>query len=61
MRMGKAVVNATVTLLKEKDSSLAKTAITNSKGEFDMLGVKPGKFFVTVTSIGFDKKNSDVF
>src|SRR5450432_4223904 len=52
---------ATVSLLKAKDSSLVKTAITNSSGIFKMLAVKPGSYFLSATSVGHMKNSSAKF
>jgi len=55
---GKAVVAATVMLHNAKDSSLAKTAITNTAGVFEIPAAKPGSYFITVTATGMTKKAS---
>jgi hypothetical protein len=53
--------SATVSLLKAKDSSLAKTAVTNTSGVFKMLSVKPGSYFLSATSVGHKKNSSAKF
>ncbi len=57
----KPLSEATITLLKAKDSSLFKTALTNNNGVFKILSVKPGSYFITVTSVGYTKKSSGTF
>ena len=57
----KPLSEATITLLKAKDSSLFKSALTNSNGVFKILSVKPGSYFITVTSVGYTKKSSATF
>ena len=57
----KPVASATVSLLKAKDSSLVKTAITNSNGDYKILSVSPGSYFISATSVGLTKKASAKF
>jgi len=57
---GKAIAAATVTLNNAKDSSLVKTAVTNGEGNYELPGIKPGKYFVTATVAGMQKKASPV-
>ena len=52
---------ATVILLNAKDSSLAKTAVTNATGVFRMPGIKPGTYFLSATSVGHTKNTSPKF
>lgn len=49
---------ASVALFTLKDSSLYKVVLTNDKGEFEMKGLKPGKYFLTITSTGYKKGGS---
>lgn len=53
----KPLPQATVMLLKAKDSSLVKTAITNAAGVYKMINIMPGSYFLSATSVGH-KKNS---
>jgi iron complex outermembrane recepter protein len=53
------VSGATVSLLK--DSTVAKLAVTNDKGVFTFPDTKPGRYKVSVSHVGFQPKNSDVF
>lgn len=57
----KSLSVATVTLLTAKDSSLVKTAVTNNSGIFQMLSVKPGRYFFSATSVGHIKNSSVKF
>lgn len=43
----------TVLLLKEKDSSIAKTAITGTDGAYEFEHVADGRYFVSISSIGY--------
>jgi len=53
--------SASVALFIFKDSSLNKVVITSNDGEFEMEDLKPGKYFITVTSVGFKKGGSKSF
>jgi outer membrane cobalamin receptor len=57
----KEVISATISLLKGKDSSLVKTAVSDKNGAFEFLGIKEGEYFVTISSIGFKKNASEKF
>ncbi len=57
----KPLSSATVLLLNAKDSSLAKTAVTNSGGIFKMLSISPGNYLLSATSIGHAKNYSSKF
>lgn len=58
---GKAIVNATITMHSAKDSSLKKTAVSDSKGYYEMLAVKPGRYFVSSTAVNMQKVSSAPF
>jgi len=47
---------ATVSVFRMADSSLVNGTITNAKGEFVLKQLKPGRYFVEVTFIGYNKK-----
>jgi iron complex outermembrane receptor protein len=49
---------ATVTLLNAKDSSILKLAVTEENGAFSFAPIKPGKYILTTTHIGFNKAYS---
>lgn len=55
---GNTMPYATVSLLKAKDSSLVKGAITNDAGAYKFERVNPGTYVVRVTVMGFAKANS---
>src|SRR5664279_4391145 len=57
----KPLAAATVSLLKAKDSSLVKTAVTNNGGVFKILSVKAGSYFISATSVGYSKNSSAIF
>jgi hypothetical protein len=55
---GNAVAGATVMLHHSKDSSIAKTAISNNTGVYQLLTVKAGSYFITVSASGMQKASS---
>ena len=57
----KIIDAATVSLLKAKDSSLVKAAITDLSGNFSFENVKNGTYLVRATSIGHSKSYSASF
>jgi outer membrane receptor for monomeric catechols len=52
----KPVQSASVSLLRARDSSLVKIAITNKEGKYEFEKVTEGKFLLSVSSVGFQKK-----
>lgn len=58
---GKPIAAATVMLQSGKDSSLVKTAISDGKGIYEIIQVKPGRYFVTATVAGMKKTTSSIF
>ena len=58
---GKALQSATVSLLRTKDSSLAKLAVSDQNGLFELVNIKPGKYFVSVALVGYTKAGSAAF
>lgn len=58
---GSATPSASVALFTSKDSSLNKVVVTDNSGEFEMQGIKPGKYFISVTSVGYKKGGSKSF
>jgi iron complex outermembrane receptor protein len=57
----KIIDAASVSLLKSKDSSLVKIAITDKEGNFVIENVKDGAYLVLATSVGHSKTYSKVF
>lgn len=55
---GKAINGASVALKKIKDSSLVKLAATNASGEYTIVSVADGSYFVQVSHIGFGDERS---
>jgi hypothetical protein len=52
----KPVQSASVSLLRAKDSSLVKIAVTDKEGKYEFEKIIEGKFLLSVSSIGFQKK-----
>jgi len=58
---GKFPSAATVSLLKSKDSSLVKIAVTDKTGLYELLNIKEGSYLLSITSVGYKKSYSKVF
>lgn len=52
---GKAIPSATVSLLRAKDSTMVKMAVSDKKGMYEFVGIDTGSFLVSVTAVGYDK------
>ena len=57
----KPVESASVALLRAKDSSVAKLAVSDKSGQFDIDNVKLGKYLVSVQALGHAKYYSPAF
>ena len=57
----KPVASANIALLLAKDSSLVKTAVSNSKGEFEITVIKNGSYLLSYSLVGFEKIYSSPF
>jgi len=58
---GKPAKAATVLLLRAKDSSLAKTEVTDAKGIYTIRMAKPGSYFIRTTVAGMKTANTAKF
>ncbi len=58
---GNPVQSATISLLRVTDSSLAKLAVSAQDGQYEFVNIKPGKYFTSVSLVGFVKNNSTPF
>jgi iron complex outermembrane receptor protein len=58
---GKSLSGASVALKKLKDSSVVKLAVTNTTGQYSFAGISAGQYFVNVSFVGHDVKNSASF
>jgi outer membrane receptor protein involved in Fe transport len=58
---GKGMVAVSVALLKAKDSSLVKAALTETDGSFEIVTNATGPFLLSYNGFGFERKFSKVF
>src|SRR6185503_12583137 len=58
---GKPLSSITVSLIKAQDSSLVKMAVTAKDGKFEFEKIADGQYRVSITSVGYDKKVSELF
>lgn len=58
---GNTIISATIVLHNAKDSQLVKTAVSNNTGTYELLNIKPGSYFISVTGLGMQKASSAVF
>jgi hypothetical protein len=56
-----ALENATVELLRSKDSGLVKSALTDKNGIAEMENVKTGSYFLKATMVGYSNTYSPFF
>jgi hypothetical protein len=54
------VIGATAALLAAADSSLAKVAVSDEHGNFEMLNVKPAAISLRIRVVGYENYRSDV-
>ena len=57
----KIIDAASVSLLRAKDSSLVKIAVTDKQGNYVIENLKEGNYLVLATSVGHSKTYSKVF
>jgi hypothetical protein len=57
----KIVESATITLLRAKDSSVAKMSVADKIGKFSFDGVAEGSYLVSITAVGHEKGFSETF
>ena len=55
------VESATISLMKSKDSSIIKIAVSDKAGKFSFTGISFGSYFITTSALSFAKTNSPVF
>jgi len=58
---GKPLSGASVALKNSKDSSVVKIGISAPSGQYEFSPVSPGRYFITVSHVGFIAQNSVVF
>ncbi len=52
---GRAIESASVTLLRQKDSSLVKAAVSDKNGVFSFENIAFGNYFISVSSVGYER------
>jgi outer membrane receptor protein involved in Fe transport len=57
---GKSITAATVTLLRQADSSWVKTELTDASGAFVFNGVVDGQYLLKVTALGYEPRFQQV-
>jgi hypothetical protein len=57
----KTIESATITLLRAKDSTVAKMSIADKTGRYEFDGVPEGKYLVSISAIGHTKGFSEIF
>ena len=57
----KPLQSASISLLKAKDSSLVKLAVSNKDGKYEIENIATGDYLLTITSVGFEKQFSPKF
>ena len=55
------VESATISLMKSKDSSIIKIAVSNKAGKFSFADIPYGNYFITISSVNFNTVNSAIF
>ncbi|HEY0732889.1 MAG TPA: TonB-dependent receptor, partial [Chitinophagaceae bacterium] len=55
------IESATITLLRAKDSSVAKMSVADKSGKFLFEGVEDGTYLVSITAVGHQKGYSETF
>jgi hypothetical protein len=57
----KTIESATITLLRAKDSTIAKMSVADKKGNFSFENIVEGKYLVSISAIGHQKGFSELF
>jgi outer membrane receptor protein involved in Fe transport len=57
----KIIESSTITLLRAKDSSVAKMSAADKEGHFEFENITGGKYLVSVSAVGHQKGYSEIF
>src|SRR5215207_2299561 len=57
----KTIESATITLLRSKDSSVAKISVANKEGNFLFENIAEGQYVVSISAVGHVKGYSETF
>jgi len=55
----RTIESATITLLRVKDSSVAKMSVADKSGKFEFENIAEGKYIVSITAVGHEKGFSE--
>lgn len=55
------LIAATVSVLQASDSALIATAITNEQGYYEVGGIRPGSYLLSITTVGYEPFFTNVF
>lgn len=58
---GKPLAGASIALKNNKDSSVVKLSISNTSGQYSFSAIAPGRYFVTISHIGYTAQSSANF
>jgi outer membrane receptor protein involved in Fe transport len=58
---GKPLAGASIALKNNKDSSVVKLSISDRTGQYEISPVTPGRYFVTISHIGYISRSSTPF
>lgn len=58
---GSPIASATVSLIKAKDSVLARTSVSSKDGRYEIGQIADGSYFISVNAVGYEKQSSPVF
>jgi iron complex outermembrane receptor protein len=58
---GKVLTSTSVSLLKAKDSSLVKVAVSDKSGLYEFIDIQEGSYLVSASSVGYTKRFSSHF
>ena len=56
----KTIESATISLLRVKDSSVAKMSVADKTGKFEFDNIAEGKYFVSISAVGHEKGFSEI-
>ena len=57
----KTIESSTVTLLRAKDSSVAKMGMADKNGRFEFENIPEGKYLVSISAVGHQKGYTEIF
>lgn len=56
---GKLLEASTISLLRTADKKVAKVAVSDHQGLFELLGIKPGNYYIQVSAVGYMPQTAD--